>query len=190
MTQDSYQKTIEKIDEFYKIGNQQKSFDECLPLFFNIFEVGNEYREELNVIFILADIGDGIFSKDKSNDGKLGLKEFKNLIEKIPEDKSDKERLFAETIFNSLGKKQPYISKSQFKTLFDIMTFTQDTKKLIIEEINPEIKSSAWKEYLNYYGEKDGVFNDVFNIVAEDRKESREKVITLERFISWYINCC
>ena len=75
------------------------------------------------------------------------------------------------------------------KTLYKILTF--DNKgKFVIEQRNDQIKSDAWKSYLDRYDKKDEVFNDIFNIVAEDRKDSKDKVITLERFISWYINCC
>ena len=192
MTKELSQILNEKVEEFYKDGIEQQTFDDCFNEFHEYLEIGEEYREEFRVICALADVGEKkyLLIKKGDNNGQIEKGELIEILKNIPKEKTTKERMFGEWIFNLLRKDNPVIYKAEFRRLFYIMTFTKDTDELVIEPTNTNIESSKWKDYLVYFDKNDGVFDELFNIVAEERKEFKEKVITLERFISWYNNCC
>ena len=195
-----------------KDTKDKKSFEQCKETFYKLFDVQSEYDEELKIVFMLSDDGNKeirFWKNEEKDDGFLQIKEFTSLVHKIPQEKTNKEKMFGELFFNLIRNGAETINRTQFEIFFSNLVpkvevvdingefvtknnLMKDLRYEVIEmhgdNVRYKIQSDRWKDYLGKYNKNNSIVDEIFYIVAGEK--DKDAVISKERFISWYINCC
>ena len=162
-----------------KLYSKQKNytFEEIYPYFKEMFGVGDEYKDDLNILFMLAD-RTKIYQRGTDQNGLLEEKEFERLIEKIPQGIENKDEMFARLFFKLIDD-QSYnnsnVSKTEFTKFFNL-----------IRSFKPEssnyIQSSAWEDYLKYFN--GAVIDEIYKIITNGDESNMNQ----EQFVKWYLS--
>ena len=106
-------------EQLYKNKNTELQFDDFKEYMYSILGVDKNYDDDIMILFKLADRG-SLF-KDKSKDEKIGKREFEKFMRKIPENKENKERMFAELFFQMIDwNSDGTTSKEEFKKFWNV----------------------------------------------------------------------
>ena len=168
------QKQLHQLKEtLYKKQNKY-SFEQLYPHLKQMFGVGDEYKQDLLLIFKLADAG--YYLSEKGGDGNIQSGEFERLIKKIPETYANKQELFGRLFFRLIDNQQVTnhnINRKEFKRFIEFL--------FEIKEYQPEdTLNDSCDKLLNQL--ENTFVDELYKVISGGKDELKE-----DQFVEWYV---
>ena len=137
------------------------SHDEFIEGMKALLNIGNEFYEDLEIMFNCADKGSDHKLTEKANDNKLGKKEFRNFMMQIgnlPDYCDNVERFIAHVLFKLIDKdKSDQITKSELKKFvksYVDKSYTDSQIEIFMSQLDSDVNCQISEtEFIRWYCE-------------------------------------
>ena len=153
------------------------TFEEIYPHFKQMFGVGDEYKDDLFIIFNLTDDAKWYGNRKTDDNGCLEKAEFTHLIKTIPKNCHNVNEKLAIAIFRLIDDLElTTISIKEFTRFFNIVK--------TVEKHENENENRHWIMKLIEYDEN--TITDIYKIISNGKQDK----LAEKQFVQWYLSFC